>query len=100
MPPALNASSIQRIAGAFDIGEDLVGKITATTIDSNAATKLADVLRGLIALGQLPGDKNPDLKLLLNTVTQNAERLSLSFNIPGDLIRKLGRIKGMSPGAI
>jgi len=102
VPPALNASSIQSIAGTFDIGEDFAGKITATTVDSNAAAKLADVFRGFIALGQMSGDQNPELKQLLNTVTvsQNAAQLSLSFNIPGDLIGKLGRSKGMSPGAM
>ena len=102
VPPALNASSIQSIAGVFDIGEDFVGKITATTVDSNSSAKLADVFRGFIALGQLSGEQNPELKLLLNTitVTQNASQLSLSFNIPGDLIKKLGRVKGIQPGTI
>jgi hypothetical protein len=50
----------------------------------------------------LSGEQNPELKLLLNTVTvtQNAARLRLSFNIPGDLVKKLGRIKGMQSGTI
>ena len=93
VPPALNASSIRSIAGAFDVNENIVGNITATTIDSNSATKLADVFRGMIAFGQLSQNQNPDLKLLLNTIkiAQNASQISLSFNIPGDLIKKLGK---------
>jgi hypothetical protein len=100
MPPAINASSIQSIAGAFDINEDIVGEITATAIDSNAATKLADIFRGVLALGQLSQNQNPDLRLLLNTITiaQNAAQINLSFNIPGDLLKKLER-KGTPLGA-
>ena len=91
IPPTLNASSIRSVAGAFDINEDIVGKITATAIDSNAATKLADIFRGIVAFGQLSQNQNPDLKLLLNriTIAQNASQISLAFNIPGDLIKKL-----------
>ena len=102
IPPALNASSIQSVAGAFDINEDIVGKITATTIDSNAATKLVDVFRGILALGQVSGNQNPDIRLLLNTITvmQNDAQISLAINIPGDLIKKLGRTKGMPAGTI
>jgi hypothetical protein len=53
-----------------------------------------------MALGQLSGNQNPDLKLLLNTITiaQNASQISLAINIPGDLIKKLGRTKGMPIG--
>jgi hypothetical protein len=102
LPPALNASSIQSIAGVFDLGDDFVGKIMATTVDSNSAAKLADVFRGFLALGQLSGEQNPELQLLLSTVTvtQNSAQLSLSIHIPGDLIKKLGRIKSMQPGTI
>jgi hypothetical protein len=102
VPPALNTSSIRSIAGAFDIGEDFIGKITATAIDLNSATKLADLIRGFIALGQLSGEKNPELKLLLDTVTvtQNAAQISLSFQIQGDMIKKLGHTKALPPGTI
>lgn len=100
MPPALNAASIQSVAGTFDINEDIVGKITATAIDGNSATKLADVFRGIMAFGQLSQNQNPDFRLLLNTITitQNASQISLDFNIPGDLIKKLGRTKGTPLG--
>jgi hypothetical protein len=102
VPPALNTSSIQSIVGTFDIGENLVGKITATTSDAAAAAKLADVFRGIVALGQLSREQNPELKMLLDAlaVTQNAAQISLSFNIPGDLIKKLGNAKGMPLGTI
>jgi hypothetical protein len=102
VPPVINASSIQSIAGAFDISEDIVGIITATAIDSNAAIKLADIFRGILAIGQLSQNQNPDIRLLLNTITiaQNDSQISLSFKIPGDLIKKLGRTKSIPPGAI
>jgi hypothetical protein len=102
MPPALNTSSIQSIAGTLDIGESIAGRITATTIDATSATKMADVFRGIVAVGQLSGEQNPDLKTLLNaiTLTQNAAQISLSFNIPGDLAKKLGKAKSLPAGAI
>jgi hypothetical protein len=100
VPPALNASSIQSIAGTINIGEDVVGKITATAIDSNSAAKLADVFKGILALGQMSGDKSHKLLLNTVTVTQNASQLSLSFSIPGDLIKKLGGAQGLPPGTI
>lgn len=96
-PVGPNALSMQSIVGTFNIADNVVGKITATAVDSDSAAKLADVIRGLKAFGQLSEDQNPDLKLLLNgvTVTQNAAQVSLSLNIPGDLIKKLGRAKSM-----
>ena len=101
-PPALNASSVQGIAGTLNISENLAGKIIATAIDANAATKMADVFRGIIALGQLSEKQNPDLSLLLSTftVTQNASQISLSFNIPGELLKRLGRARVAPAGAI
>lgn len=97
LPPALNMSAIRSVVGTIDLGEDFAGTMTATTVDSSSAAKLADVFKGLLALAQLSGDRNPGLKSLLNTVTvmQDASKISLSFNIPGDLIQKLGRDQGM-----
>jgi hypothetical protein len=102
VPPSLNASSIQSIAGTIDMFEEISGKITATALDADSAVKLADAVRGIMAFGQLSRDQNPDLKLLLKTftLTQNASQISLSFHIPGDLIKRLGQAKELPPKTI
>jgi hypothetical protein len=88
-------NSIRNSYGSFNIGDTINGKITAIAADLDSATKIANVFKGLIALGQLSGNKNPDLKLMLDriTVTQNEKQISLAFDIPGDLIKKFGSSK-------
>jgi TonB family protein len=87
-PPVFRSMSIQNVVGSFNIMDNVFGKITATVPDSGAASKLADVLEGIIALRQLP----PDLQLLLSkmTVSQNATQVSISLEVPGDLLKRLG----------
>jgi TonB family protein len=88
-------NSIQNSYGSFNIGDNATGKITAIAADLDSATKIANVFKGLIALGQLSGNKNPDLKRVLDriTVTQNEKQISLAFDIPGDLLKKFGSSK-------
>ena len=76
------------IVGTMNIGEAIVGKITANAKDADSALKLADVVRGFIAMGQLGGARNPDLKTLLSgvTVSQTANQVSLALNFPADLL--------------
>jgi hypothetical protein len=95
VPAGLNASAVQSVSGAFNFGENFVGSITATAADASAATKLADLVRGVMALGQLSGNQNPDLNALMSgiAVTQNAAQINLSFNIPGTLLQKMGKAK-------
>jgi hypothetical protein len=94
-PLAANASSIRGIVGTLNINDTVVGKITATAIDADSATKLVDVVKGFVALGQLAGDRNPDLKLLLSglTVAQNASQISVGLSFPLDLLDKLERTR-------
>jgi TonB family protein len=96
-----NPASIQNIFGSLNLNADVSGKITATAIDLDSAGKLADVFRGLIAWIQLSADKNPEAKSMLNriAVTQDATRVSLSFTIPGDLIKKLSNAKKPPAGS-
>ncbi len=90
-PLGANISSIQNIVGTLNITEAVMGKITVTAVDADAATKLADVAKGFVALGQLAGDQNPDIKTLLSglSVLQNANQISVALNFPTDLLDKL-----------
>jgi hypothetical protein len=90
-PLGANLSYIQNIVGTLSITDAVMGKITATAVNADSATKLADVVRGFVALGQLAGDQNPDLKMLLSglQVSQEATRISVALNFPTDLLDKL-----------
>jgi hypothetical protein len=94
-PLGLNQNSIKSIFGSLNFGDNAVGKITATANDEDSATKLANVFKGMIAFGQLSGNRNPDAKLMLDRVaiTQNATQVRLAFEIPNELIKKAGRAK-------
>jgi hypothetical protein len=98
-PLGANLSSIRNIVGSFSITDAITGTITATAINADAATKLADVLRGFIALGQMAGDQNPDLKALLGglAVSQDSAQIRVALNFPMDLLDKLGQAKKL-PG--
>jgi hypothetical protein len=90
-PLGQNISSVQSIVGTMNITDAVVGKITATTISPDAAAKLTDIFKGFVALGQLSGDQNPDLKTLLAglTLSQNNSQVTLSIDVPVDVLEKL-----------
>ncbi len=89
-PLGPNLLLVQQVVGKMNFGNSVEGKITAIAKDADSATKLADVVRGFIALGQLSGAKNPDLKTLLNslTVSLNSTQVSIAMNFPADLLDK------------
>ena len=93
-PLGANISSIQSIVGTLNIAETVMGKITATAANADSAAKLADVARGFVALGQLSGDQNPDLKTLLGglAISQDSTQVSIALNFPTDLLDKLGTL--------
>jgi hypothetical protein len=94
-PLGENIATIQNIVGALSITEAVTGRITATVINADSAVKLADVGRGFVALAQLAGDKNPDLKTLLSglRVSQNDTQVSVAVDFPIDLLDKLGSLR-------
>jgi hypothetical protein len=96
-PLAASASSIKSIVGVFNLGDAVTGKITAAAINAEGAQKLAETAKGLIALGQLAGNQQTDLKSLLGglTVTQDAGLVTLDLNFPSDLLAKIGQSRGL-----
>jgi len=90
-PLAANIPPVQNVVGTFNITDSVTGKITATATTADSAVKLADILRGLVALGQLSGDRNPELKMLLGglTVSQTSNQVNLALNFPAELIQQL-----------
>jgi hypothetical protein len=93
VPLGQSASSIKSFVGTLNIGDAVTGKITAIAVNADSATKLADAIRGLIALGQLTGNQHPELKTLLGglAVSQNATEVTLGLNFPPELLDRIGQ---------
>jgi hypothetical protein len=93
VPPTVTAVSIQSILGSFKVTEDVIGNVTATAADVDAAKKLADLCRAVLALGQVSGNQDADLKSLFRKVkiSQDGIRVTMSLDIPGSIIEKLAR---------
>ncbi len=90
-----NLSAITQVFGTLNLTDVVDGTITVTAKNEESATKLADVARGLIALGQLATDQNPDLAGLMQgiSVKQNVDKIVLKVNFPIDVLEKLENAK-------
>jgi len=93
------ASSIQDVAGTLNVDEAVSGKIVATVRDEESARKLADVARGLVALGQLAGDYDAKVAELMKgvSVTQDKTRITLKVNFDINLLEELDRAHPGNP---
>jgi hypothetical protein len=92
-PLRSGASNIKNVVGSLNVGEALRGKIVATAFNPEQALKLADAVRGLIAIGQLAGSKNPELQGLFAglVISQSADQIRLDLNIPADVLIKMSQ---------
>jgi hypothetical protein len=96
-----NISAITQVFGTLNLTDAVDGTVTVTAKDEASATKLADVARGLVALGQLASDQNPELAGLVQgiTVKQNVEKITLKLNFPIEVLEKLGHAKPATAAA-
>lgn len=89
--------AIRQVYGTLNLTDAVSGKISVTAADRESAGKLADVARGLVALGQLAGDQKPEIAELMKgvAVAQDVENntIQLSINIPFELIERLEHAK-------
>jgi hypothetical protein len=83
------------VFGTLNLNDAVDGTITVTAKDDVSAGKLADVAKGLVALGQLASDQNPDLGDLLKgvSIVQNGVQIRLRVNFSIDLLEKLGHAR-------
>lgn len=90
-----NLTAITSVYGTLNLTTEVVGNITVTAKDDLSAGKLADVARGLLALGSLASDQNPDLAELLKGVLiqQSKNQIQVQINFPMDLLEKLEHAK-------
>jgi hypothetical protein len=97
-PIAGQLGAVQSIYGTVNVAEQVSGNITATAKDAESATKLADVIRGVVALGQLAASNspNPELKTLLPQIAlevrQDGSKVRLAVNFP---VTVLDQLQGM-----
>jgi hypothetical protein len=73
--------------------------LRADTRDQEAADNLREIVRGFIALGRLQTASQPDLKAFLDSLTLggSATTVSLTFDLPGQLIDRLASVAGHIP---
>lgn len=98
LPLGQSASSIRSFVGTMNVSDTVSGRITAIAVNPDSASKLAEGVKGLIALGQLTGNQNPDLKVLLGglTVSQNSSEVTIALNLSFDLLEKLRQSRRFS----
>ena len=91
-------TAIQNVTGTLNLMDSVTGNITVIARDVESATKLVEVVRGFIALGQLAGDQHADLSTLFEGViiSQNETQVNLSLNFSIELLEKLGQVKQQS----
>jgi hypothetical protein len=94
-PLGASIPSIKNIVGTLNFGAAVTGKVTATALNPDAAQKLADALKGLIAIGQLAGAQRPEFKALLGglavSYTSDSTQVSVALNFPADVLEKIGQ---------
>jgi len=95
-----NITAITSVFGTLNVTTEVVGTITVTAKDDVSAGKLADIAKGLLALGSLASDQNPNLAELLKGVMiqQSKNSVQVKVNFPIDLLDKLEQMK--KPAAI
>jgi hypothetical protein len=88
-------SAIQSVYGTLNLGKPISGKISVTAKDPTSATQLADLARGIVALGNLAAGQNPDLAELARGVqiSQNANQFDIAITLPYEMLQKLEAAK-------
>jgi hypothetical protein len=71
----------------------LLGDLRVQTRDEASATQFRDVVRGIIALGQLQADTHPELQVLLRSLQLGGtgHTVALSFELPAELFDLLAK---------
>jgi hypothetical protein len=78
----------------------LLGDIQMQTRDEESANQFRDVIRGIIALGQMQADSRPELQSLMRSIQLGGTgtKVALSFDLPAEMIDMLSRRPEVQPG--
>jgi hypothetical protein len=88
---AMNLPPLQSLTLVGDLDPQLSLALTGITADETAATKLADVVRGFVALLSLQASQKPELQQLASafSVTTEANRVRVSARISYEVLDAL-----------
>lgn len=98
---SLQLPAVRNLIVTGDLDPQIALEAIADTADEAAAKNLADVVRGLLALGALQGNQKPELKELASAVSVSTEvnQVHLNARIPHALFQSLQPKKtAESPG--
>lgn len=95
----LSLPAIQGVMLTADVDPALALDVTADAADAAAANKLADVVRGLLALVSLQTAQKPELQQLASAVSVTTEgtRVKLGLRLPYELLDALKKMTTAPP---
>ena len=93
IPQGANIPPIQSFAFSGRLDAELALRAKGQAADSEAATKLADVVRGFVALGSLQKGENPDLGVILDSIQieQVDNEVAVSLSVPYETLERLSQ---------
>jgi hypothetical protein len=96
---AMNLPPLQSLTLTGDLDPQLSLALTGIAADEAAATKLADVVRGFVALMTLQASQKPELQQLASafSVTTEANQVLVSARIPYEVLDALQPKKRQAP---
>ena len=96
---SMNLPPLQSLTVTGDVDPDLSLALTGVAADEASATKLADVLRGLVALVSLQAQQKPELQQLASAFSISTETTKVLVNarIPYELLEALQPKKEEAP---
>ena len=88
---SINLPALKSLIVTGDLDPDVTLAITGETPDAAAATNLADIVRGLVALASLQASQKPELQGLAQAISVTTEQSQVQVNarIPYTLIEAL-----------
>jgi len=91
MGASMNLPTLKALTVTADLDPEVSLAIEGEAIDESSATKLADVVRGFVALMSLQARQKPELQQLSSaiSVTTEANRVLLNARLPYELIDSL-----------
>ncbi len=93
LPQGTNIPPIQSFALSGRLDMELGLRARGQAADSEAATKLADVVRGFVALGSLQQGEDPDLGAILDSIQieQVDNEVAVSLSVPYETLERLSQ---------
>ncbi len=92
--------SVTWFAANARVDSGIRGMLRAEAVDQQAAGNLREVVRGLIAFARLRAGSQPELKAALESLVLGGEgtTVSLTFDVPGSTLDRLGTAVGVLQG--